>query len=158
MICQVLYRQVHCREVSGMGLNRLLLPKKNAAEDNVFIMTMGQRYNQSGYSRYNASFGEVEGNVQHDGKAVTLTMLCYDGSYIDFAFSVEGVTSGRYNVTIKITSMETNTTANIEFPIIQYQSYIPGFYEYTQNLTSDAANMFSKANVGKKFKVEIVFN
>lgn len=141
-----------------MGLNRFLLSKKTAAGYNVFIMTMGHLYSQSGYSRYNASFGEIEGNVQHDGKAVTLLMLCYDGSYLDFAFNVEGVTSGRYNVTIKITSMETNTTANIEFPNIQYQSYIPGFYEYTQNLTSDAASMFSKANVGKKFKVEIVFN
>ena len=142
-----------------MGLNRLLLSKKTAAAgDNVFIMTMGQQYSQCGYSRYNASFGEVEGNVQHEGKAVTLIMLCYYSSFLDFAFNVEGVTSGRYNVTIKITSMETNTTANIEFPIIQYQSYIPGFYEYTQNLTSDAANMFSKANVGKKFKVELIFN
>ena len=141
-----------------MGLNRLLLSKKAAAGDNVFIMTVGWGGTQFGYSRYNASFGEVEGNVQHEGKAVTLIMLCYDGSYLDFAFSIEGVTSGRYNVTIKITSMETNTTANIEFPIIQYQSYVSCFYEYTQNLTSDAASMFSKANVGKKFKVEIVFN
>ena len=141
-----------------MGLNRLLLSKKTAAGDNVFIMTMGQQYSQSGYSHYNASFGEVEGNVQHEGKAVTLIMLCYDGSYLDFAFNVEGVTSGRYNVTIKITSMETNTTANVEFPVIQYQSYVSCFYEYTQNLTSDAASMFSKANVGKQFKVELIFN
>ena len=140
-----------------MGLNRGLL-SKTTAEDNGFIMTMGQQGYQYGFSRYNATFGEVEGNVQHEGKAVTLIMLCYDGSYFDFAFNVEGVTSGRYNVTIKITSMETNTTAHIEFPNIPYQSYIPGFYEDTQNLTSDAANMFSKANVGKKFKVEIVFN
>ena len=141
-----------------MGLNRLLLSKKTAVGDNVFIMTMGRQYSQSGYSRYNTSFGEVEGNVQHNGKVVTLIMLCWDGSYLDFIFNVEGVTSGRYNVTIKITSMETNITANIEFPNIPYQSYIPGFYEYTQNLTSDAANMFSKANVGKKFKVELIFN
>lgn len=140
-----------------MGLNRLLL-SKTTAEDNVFIMTMGQQGYQYGYSRYNASLGEVEGNVQHEGKAVTLVMLCYYSSFLDFLFNVEGVTSGRYNVTIKITSTETNTTANIEFPIIQYQSYIPGFYEYTQNLTSDAANMFSKANVGKKFKVELIFH
>ena len=54
--------------------------------------------------------------------------------------------------------METNITANIEFPNITYQSYISGFYEYTQNLTSDAASMFQKANVGKKFKVELIFN
>lgn len=141
-----------------MGLNRLLLSKKTAAGDNVFMMTMGQQGYQYGFSRYNATFGEVEGNVQHDGKAVTLVMLCHYSSFLDFAFNVEGVTSGRYNVTITITSMETNTTANIEFPVIEYQSYIPGFYEYTQNLTSDAASMFSKANVGKKFKVEIVFN
>lgn len=140
-----------------MGLNRLLL-SKTTAEDNVFIMTMGKLYHQSGYSRYNTSFGEIEGNAQHEGKSVTLLMLCYDGSYLDFIFNVEGVTSGRYNVTIKITSIETNTTANIEFPNIPYQSYIPGFYEYTQNLTSDAANMFSKANVGKQFKVELIFN
>ena len=146
-----------------MGLNRMMLISKHTTGggttgDNAFVITMGQRYSQSGYSRYNTSFGEVEGNVQHGGKAVTLIILCYDGSYLDLAFNVEGVTSGRYNVTIKITSMETNTTANIEFPIIPYQSYIPGFYEYTQNLTSGAASMFSKANVGKKFKVEIVFN
>ena len=141
-----------------MGLNRLLLSKKTAAGDNVFIMTMGQQGYQYGFSRYNATFGEVEGNVQHEGKAVTLIMLCLYSSFLDFAFNVEGVTSGRYNVTIKITSVETNTTANIEFPNISYQSYIPGFYEYAQNLPSDAANMFSKANVGKKFKVEIVFN
>ena len=140
-----------------MGLNRLLL-SKTTAEDNVFTMTMGQQGYQYGFSSYNASFGEVEGNVQHEGKAVTLIMLCLYSSFLDFAFSIEGVTSGRYNVTIKITSMETNTTASIEFPNIAYQSYIPGFYEYTQNLTSDAASMFSKANVGKKFKVEIVFN
>ena len=143
-----------------MGLNRILM-KANGSTiegDGEFIMTMGQQGYQYGFSRYNATFGEVEGNVQHDGKAVTLMMLCHYSSFLDFAFNVEGVTSGRYNVTIKITSVETNTTANIEFPIIQYQSYIPGFYEYTQNLTSDAANMFSKANVGKKFKVEIVFN
>ena len=143
-----------------MGLNRILM-KANGSTiegDGEFIMTMGQQGYQYGFSRYNATFGEVEGNVQHDGKAVTLVMLCYYSSFLDFSFNVEGVTSGRYNVTIKITSTETNTTANIEFPIIQYQSYIPGFYEYTQNLTSDAANMFSNANVGKKFKVEIVFN
>lgn len=140
-----------------MGLNRLLL-SKTTAEDNVFIMTMGQQGYQYGFSRYNASFGEVEGNVQHEGKAVTLIMLCLYSSFLDFAFSIEGVTSGKYNVIIKITSMETNTTANIEFPNITYQSYIPGFYEYTQNLTSDAASMFSKANVGKQFKVELIFN
>ena len=140
-----------------MGLNRLLL-SKTTAEDNVFTMTMGQQGYQYGFSRYNASFGEVEGNVQHEGKAVTLIMLCLYSSFLDFAFSIEGVTSGRYNVTIKITSMETNTTANIEFPVIEYQSYISGFYEYTENLTSDAADMLSWGNEGKKLKVEIVFN
>lgn len=140
-----------------MGLNRLLL-SKTTAEDNVFIMTMGQNGYQYGFSIYNNTFiGEVEGNVQHDGKAVTLVMLCLS-SFLEFAFNVEGVTSGSYNVTIKITSMETNTTANIEFPVIKYQSFVPGFYEYTHNLTSDAASMFQKANVGKQFKVELIFN
>lgn len=143
-----------------MGLNRLMLVKKTAVSggDNVFIMTMGQQGYQYGYSRYNATFGEIEGNVKHDGKAVTLVMISYYGGWLDFAFNVEGVTGGKYNVTVKVTSMETNTMVSIEFPSIQYQSYVPGFYEYTQNLTSDAVRMFSKANVGKKFKIEIVFN
>lgn len=96
--------------------------------------------------------------MKHDGKAVTLVMISYYGGWLDFAFNVEGVTGGKYNVTVKVTSMETNTMVSIEFPSIQYQSYVPGFYEYTQNLTSDAVRMFSKANVGKKFKIEIVFN
>ena len=86
-----------------MGLNRILM-KANGSTiegDGEFIMTMGQQGYQYGFSRYNATFGEVEGNVQHDGKAVTLVMLCYYSSFLDFAFNVEGVTSGRYNVTIK---------------------------------------------------------
>ena len=142
-----------------MSINRILMKPQSSDVGNAFIMTMGQQGPQYGYSRFNNdSYGEVEGNVKHEGKAVTVVMINYSGGWLDFIFNVEGVTSGSYNVTIKITSMETNTTANIEFPNIQYQSYIPGFYEYTQNLTSDAANMFSKANVGKKFKVEIVFN
>lgn len=143
-----------------MGLNRILI-KANGSTiegDGEFIMTMGQQGYQYGFSSYNNTFGEVEGNVQHERKAVTLIMLCLYSSFLDFAFNVEGVTSGSYNVTIKITSMETNTTANIEFPVIKYQSFLPGFYEYTQNLTSDAVNMFQKVNVGKKFKVELIFN
>lgn len=146
-----------------MGLNRLMLSKKTAAGggtagDNVFIMTMGQQGYQYGYSRYNATFGEVEGNVKHDGKAVTLVMISYYGGWLDFAFNVEGVTGGKYNVTVKVTSVESNTSATVEFPNIQYQSYLPGFYEYINDLPSEVATMFKAANVGKKFKVEIVFN
>ena len=143
-----------------MGLNRILM-KANGSTiegDGEFIMTMGQQSLQYGYSHYNATFGEVEGNVKHDGKAVTLVILSYYGGWLDFAFNVEGVTGGKYNVTVKVTSTETNTSVTIEFPNIQYQSYVPGFYEYTNDLPSEVATMFAAANVGKKFKVEIVFN
>lgn len=146
-----------------MGLNRLMLAKKTTASgggtaDNTFTVTVGQQGYQYGFSRYNATIGEVEGNVQHDGKAVTLVMLCYYGGYLDFAFNIEGVTSGILNVTVKLTFMDTGTSGTIEFPKIEYQSYIPSFYAFTQSLTSDIIRMFSKANVGKKIKVEIVFN
>lgn len=143
-----------------MGLNRILM-KANGSTiegDGEFIMTMGQQGYQYGYSRYNATFGEVEGNVQHDGKAVTLVMLCYYSGYLDFAFNIEGVSSGKLNVTVKLTMVDTGTSGTVEFPKIDYQSYIPGFYAFTQSLTSDIIRMFSKANVGKKIKVEIVFN
>lgn len=146
-----------------MGLNRMMLISKHTTGggttgDNVFVITMGQQGYQYGFSRYNATFGEVEGNVQHDGKVVTLVMLCYYSGYLDFAFNIEGVSSGRRNVTVKITSAETGASASIEFPKINYQSYVPGFYEFTQSLSSDAVRIFSKANVGKQFKVEIIFN
>ena len=147
-----------------MGLNRLMMGKPllsrggGATGNNVFFMTMGQQGLQYGYSRYNATFGEVEGNVQHEGKAVTLVMLSYYGSWLDFAFNVEGVTGGKYNVTVKVTSTETNENVRINFSSIQYQSYVPGFYEYTNDLPSEVATMFTAANVGKKFKVEIIFN
>lgn len=146
-----------------MGLNRLMLAKKTTASgggtaDNTFTVTVGQQGYQYGFSRYNATIGEVEGNVQHDGKAVTLVMLCYYSGYLDFAFNIEGVTSGILNVTVKLTFMDTGTSGTIEFPKIEYQSYIPSFYAFTQSLTSDIIQMFSKANVGKKIKVEIVFN
>ena len=142
-----------------MSINRILMKPQSSDVGNAFIMTMGQQSSQYGYNRFNgASYGEVEGNVEHEGKAVTLGMISYSGGWLDFIFNVEGVTSGRYNVTIKITSMETNTTVNIEFPNIQYQNYIPGFYDYTNKLPSEVATVFNNKNVGKKFKVEIVFN
>lgn len=147
-----------------MGLNRLMMGKRTSSSgggatgDNVLIMTMGQQSLQYGYSRYNASYGEVEGNVKHDGKAVTLVMLSYYGSWLDFAFNVEGVTGGKYNVTVKITSAETNENVRINFSSIQYQSYVPGFYEYTKDLPSGVATMFNAKNVGKKYRVEIIFN
>ena len=146
-----------------MGLIRLMLAKKTTASggdtaDNAFTVTIGQQGYQYGFSRYNATIGEVEGNVQHEGKAVTLVMLCYYSGYLDFAFNIEGVTSGKLNVTVKLTFMDTGTSGIIEFPKIEYQSYIPGFYTFSQSLTSDIIRMFSKANVGKKIKVEIVFN
>lgn len=143
-----------------MGLNRILMKANGSTieDDGEFIMTMGHQSLQYGYSRYNSTYGEVEGNVKHDGKAVTLIMLSYYGGWIDFAFNVEGVTGGKYNVTVKVTSTETNENVRINFSSIPYQSYIPGFYTYTNDLPSEVAPMFTAANVGKKFKVEIVFN
>ena len=142
-----------------MSINRILMKPQSSDVGNALIMTMGQQSFQYGYSRYNnASYGEVEGNVEHEGKAVTLVMLSYYGSWLDFAFNIEGVTSGKYNVTVKVTSVESNTSVTIEFPNIQYQSYVPGFYEYTNKLPSAVATMFNGKNVGKKFKVEIIFN
>ena len=143
-----------------MGLNRILM-KANGSTiegDGEFIMTMGEQGYQYGFSRYNATIGEVEGNVRHEGKAVTLVMLCYYSVFLDFAFNVEGVTGGKYNVTVKVMSTETNENVRIDFPSIQYQSYVPGFYEYTNKLPSEFANMFNGKNVGKKYRVEIVFN
>lgn len=143
-----------------MGLNRILM-KANGSTikgDGEFIMTMGEQAYQYGFSRYNATIGEVEGNVRHEGKAVTLVMLCYYGGFLDFAFNVDGVTGGKYNVTVKVTSMETNENVRINFSSIQYQSYVPGFYEYANKLPSEVANMFNGKNVGKKYRVEIVFN
>ena len=143
-----------------MGLNRMMFIKKTATSGGaVFTMTMGQQYYQYyGYSRYNGNYGEVEGNVKYEGKTVTLVMVSYYGSYLDFAFNVEGVTGGKYNVTLKVTSVETGESIRVEFPDIQYQSYVPGFYEYTNTLPSNVSSMFTAANVGKKFKIEIVFN
>lgn len=144
-----------------MGLNRILM-KANGSTiegEGEFIMTMGQATAQYGYSRYNnATYGEIEGNVKHDGKAVTLAMLSYSSGWLDFIFNIEGVTGGKYNVTVKVTSVESNTGVTIEFPNIQYQSYIPGFYDYTNNLPSEVATMFNGKNVGKKYRVEIIFN
>lgn len=142
-----------------MSINRILMKPQSSDVGNALIMTMGQQSSQYGYSRYNNdSYGEVEGNVKHDGKTVTLVMLSYYGGWLDFTFNIEGVTSGKYNVTVKVTSTETNENVRINFSSIQYQSYVPGFYEYTNKLPSGVATMFNGKNVSKKFKVEIVFN
>ncbi len=143
-----------------MSINRILMKANGSIieGDGEFIMTMGQQGAQYGYSRYNATIGEVEGSVKHEGKAVTLVMICYYGGWLDFAFKIEGVTSGKYNVTAKVTSVETNESVRVDFSNIQYQSYVPGFYDYTNKVTSEVANMFSAKNVGKKYRVEIIFN
>lgn len=143
-----------------MGLNRILM-KANGSTiegDGEFIMTMGKQGVQYGYSRYNANYGEIEGELTHDGKAVTLVMLSYYGGWLDFIFNVEGVTGGKYNVTVKVTSTETNENARIDFPNIQYQRYVPGFYEYINKLPTKLLPWFAAANVGKKYRVEIIFN
>ena len=97
-----------------MGLNRLFMFKRaeggGVVDENVFIMTMGQSGGQYGYSRNNGNYGEVTGNVEHDGRAVTLVILSYYGGWLDVAFKEEGVTSGSRNISLNITPMETGVT------------------------------------------------
>ena len=145
-----------------MGLNRLFMFKRaeggGAVDENVFIMTMGQQSSQYGYSRNNGNYGEVTGDVTHDGRAVTLVMLSYYGGWLDVAFLEEGVTSGSRNISLNITPMETGVTVNLTVGKMSYQGALVGFYTYVQRVPSDILSMFTAANVGKKFKVEIVFN
>lgn len=146
-----------------MGLNRMMFVKKSAGSgggvtENVFIMTMGRQGSQYGYSRYNATIGEVEGEVYHDGKKVTLVMTCYYGGWLDVAFKVDGVTSGSYNVDLNITPLETGVTTNVKVGKISYQGATTGFYNYVQRVPLNVSSMFTAANVGKKYKIEIVFN
>lgn len=146
-----------------MGLNRLFMRKKaesggGETSENVFFMTMGQQGAQYGYSRYNATIGEVEGEVYHDGKAVTLVMMSYYGGWLDVAFKVDGVTSGSYNISLNITPIETGVTVNLTVGKISYQGSATGFYTYVQRVPSNVSSMFTAANVGKKYKIEIVFN
>lgn len=143
-----------------MGLNRILM-KANGSSiegDGEFIMTMGQQGGQYGYSRSNANYGEVTGNVTHDGRAVTLVILSYYGGWLDVAFKEEGVTSGSRNISLNITPLETGVTANLTVGRISYQGSTTGFYTYVQRVPSSISSMFTATNVGKKFKVEIVFN
>lgn len=144
-----------------MGLNRLFMFKKaesGGVAENVFIMTMGQQAGQYGYSRNNGNYGEVTGNVEHDGRAVTLVILSYYGGWLDVAFKEEGVTSGSRNISLNITPLETGVTANLTVGRLSYKGSTTGFYTYVQRVPSNISSMFSAANVGKKFKVEIVFN
>ncbi len=143
-----------------MGLNRLMLVKKTAVSggDNVFIMTMGQQSGQYGYSCNNGNYGEVTGNVTHDGRAVTLVMLSYYGGWLDVAFKEEGVTSGSRNINLNITPIETGVTVPLAVGAMSYQGDLVGFYTFLQRVPSNISSMFTAANVGKKFKVEIVFN
>lgn len=147
-----------------MGLNRMFMYKKTdggggtETPENVFIMTMGQRSDEYGYSRNNGNFGEVEGNVYHDGRAVTLVMLSYYGGWLDVAFKEDGITSGSRNISLNITPMETGVTANLAVGEISYSGVNVGFYTYVQRVPPNVSSMFTAANVGKRFKVEIIFN
>lgn len=145
-----------------MGLNRLFMFKRadggTETPENVFIMTMGQSDGQYGYSRYNATIGEVTGGMQHDGREVTLVMVSYYGGWLDVAFQVEGVTSGSYNITLNITPVETGVTASLAVGKISYGDANTGFYKYVQRLPSNVSSLFVAANVGKQFKIELIFN
>ena len=146
-----------------MGLNRMMFIKKSAGSggdtgDNAFIMTMGRQSGQYGYSRNNGNYGEVTGNVEHDGRAVTLVMLSYYDGWLDIAFKEDGVTSGSRNISLNITPLETGVTVPLAVGKTSYQGSLVGFYTYVQRVPSNISSMFTAANVGKKFKVEIVFN
>ena len=146
-----------------MGLNRMMFIKKSAGSggdtgDNAFIMTMGRQSGQYGYSRNNGNYGEVTGDVTHDGRAVTLVMLSYYGGWLDVAFKEEGVTSGSRNISLNITPLETGVTANLTVGKMSYRGDFVGFYTYVQRVPSNISSMFTAANVGKQFRVEIIFN
>ena len=144
-----------------MGLNRLFMVKhaeSGGVDENVFIMIMGQQGGQYGYSRNNGNYGEVTGNVTHDGRAVTLVMLSYYGGWLNVAIKEEGVTSGSRNINLNITPIETGVTVPLAVGAMSYQGDLVGFYTFLQRVPSDISSMFTAANVGKKFKVEIVFN
>lgn len=146
-----------------MGLNRMMFVKKSAGSggdtgDNAFIMTMGRQSGQYGYSRNNGNYGDYTGNVEHNGRALTLVMLSYYGGWLDIAFLEEGVTSGSYNISFNITPLETGVTVNLTVGKISYQGSLVGFYTYVQRVPSNISSMFTAANVGKQFKVEIIFN
>lgn len=145
-----------------MGLNRLFMFKRaeggGDVTENVFVMTMGQKSNQYGYSRNNENYGEVTGNVEHDGRAVTLVILSYYGGWLDVAFKEDGVTSGSRNISLNITPVETGVTVSLTVGKMSYQGSLTGFYTYVQRVPSNISSMFTAANVGKQFKVEIVFN
>lgn len=146
-----------------MGLNRMMFVKKSAGsggatEDNAFIMTMGQQSGQYGYSRNNGNYGEVTGSVVHDGRAITLVMLSYYGGWLDVAFKEDGVTSGSRNISLNITPIETGVTVNLTVGKMSYQGSAIGFYTYVQRVPSNISSMFTAANVGKKYRVEIIFN
>lgn len=144
-----------------MGLNRLFMVKhvkSVAVDENVFIMTMGTKSGQYGYNNNSGYYGEVTGNVTHDGRAVTLVILSYYAGWLDVAFKEEGITSGSLNISLNITPLETGVTANLTIGKISYQGAAIGFYTYVQRVPSNISSMFTAANVGKKFKVEIVFN
>lgn len=137
-----------------MSINRILMKPQGSDVGNALIMTMGQAGYQYGYSRYNATIGEVEGNVQHEGKAVTLVMLCYYSGYLDFAFNIDGVTSGSYNVTVNVTEIDTGRTGTITLDV-PYVSYLPGFYVSPNKVPSDLSRFFTAANVGKNIKLKL---
>lgn len=146
-----------------MGLNRMMFVKKSAGSggdtgNNAFIMTMGQRSGQYGYNNNSGYYGEVTGNVTHDGRAVTLVILSYYGGWLDVAFKEEGVTSGSYNINLNITPLETGVTVPLTVGKISYSGVNVGFYTYVQRVPSNISSMFTSANVDKKFKVEIIFN
>lgn len=148
-----------------MGLNRMMFVKRSASSsgggepgDNMFLMTMGQQSGQYGYSRNSGNYGEVTGDVTHDGRAVTLVILSYYGGWLDIAFKEEGVTSGSRNISLNITPIETGITVNLAVGKISYQGAATGFYTYVQRVPSSVSSMFVAANVGKKYIVELIFN
>lgn len=143
-----------------MSINRILMKTNGSIieGDGVFIMTMGKKSNQYGYSRNNGNYGDVTGNVTHDGRAVTLVILSYYVGWLDIAFKEEGVTSGSRNINLNITPIETGITVPLKVGNMSYQGGLVGFYTFLQRVPSSISSMFTDANVGKKFKVEIVFN
>lgn len=63
-----------------------------------------------------------------------------------------------YNISLNITPMETGVTVNWAVGKISYRGVNIGFYTYVQRVPTNISSMFTAANLGKQFKVEIIFN
>lgn len=152
-----------------MGLNRMLMCSQG---ENALIMTMGYKKQSKtsllyGYSAPDA-IGGIEGTLLYKGNKAIITYFSItkqvvtgipDRFFFTLRFTADVIDTSSINATVTLTEIETGKRATLTIGGLYYDYDLACYMHSILNINNTPfANFAVDTNVGKQFKVEIIFD